>query len=336
MKLDEFNYSVPEHLIAQYPLKKRDQARLMIVDRKNNKISHDIFANIGEYLPPDSQIVLNNSKVIPARLLGRRKNKEGEVEIFLLKRLSDDGAYKTLLRPLRRLNNHDQIIFNGGALVAEILDWKTRTVRFNKRNVESYLDKIGHMPLPPYIKRPDEISDKKNYQTVYAKNKGSVASPTAGLHFTKGLISKLKKEGHTFHEVTLHVNYATFKAVEVEDIRQHKMHTEEYSISPKAYKALQEAKEKGQPVVAVGTTSCRVLETVAQSGKLTGETDLFIYPGCQFRTVDILITNFHQPLTTLLMLVYAFGGKELMQGAYAEAIKQEYRFYSYGDGMIIL
>ena len=336
MNIDEFHYDLPEALIAQEPLRRRDQARLMVIDRASGSIKHDVFKNIARYLPGKSCVVLNDSKVIPARLLGKRQPHGGEVEIFLLKKLADGYSYEALLRPLRRLKTGERIIFNGGKLVAQIKDRDNRVVRFNRRNITAQLNKIGRMPLPPYINRRDNAADRIYYQTVYARKAGSVASPTAGLHFTSRLLERLKQAGHAVEKVTLHVNYATFKPVEERDIIKHHMHTEEYSVTKKAFEALNKAKREGRKIVAVGTTACRVLETVAGSGTLKGETDIFIYPGYRFQMTDILLTNFHLPFSTLLMLVYAFGTKELIKRAYKEAIKQKYRFYSYGDAMIII
>ncbi|OGX30405.1 MAG: tRNA preQ1(34) S-adenosylmethionine ribosyltransferase-isomerase QueA [Omnitrophica WOR_2 bacterium RIFCSPHIGHO2_01_FULL_52_10] len=339
MQLSEFDFDLPRGLIAQYPLRQRDQARLMVIDRRNQAISHDVFAKVEKYLPPDSCIVLNDSKVIPARLLGRREKTPGKVEVFLLKKLPEgDGcSYETLIRPLHRLNLNEKIQFNGGSLTAELIDIEKRIVRFNRKDVAAQLRKHGHMPLPPYIKRADEPLDHKYYQTVYARKPGSVASPTAGLHFTPALLNALRKKGHGIETVTLHVNLATFRMVETDDITRHKMHTEEYSLTKKSFVSIQQTKTKGRKIVAVGTTSCRVLETLAaNSARLNGETDIFIYPGYTLSAVDILITNFHLPRSTLLMLVYAFGGTKLMKEAYAQAIREKYRFYSYGDAMIIV
>jgi S-adenosylmethionine:tRNA ribosyltransferase-isomerase len=335
MKLRHFDYRIPEHLIAQHPLQRRDQARLMAVDRHSGEITHNIFANLQRYLPLQSCLVLNDTKVIPARLLGRRAT-GADVEIFLLKKLADGYSYETLMRPLNRLNVGEQIAFNGGSIIARIEDKEKRIVRFNRKNLRAVLNKVGHMPLPPYIKRPDVASDRKDYQTVYAKQEGSVAAPTAGLHFTKAQLGKLKRQGHQIEHVTLHVNYGTFKPVEAEDITRHPMHVEDYAVTRRAYMAIQKAKSAGHKIVAVGTTSCRVLETVARTHVLQGETNLFVYPGIDFKMADILVTNFHLPRSTLLMLVYAFGGMGLMKKAYREAIKAKYRFYSYGDAMIIL
>ncbi len=333
MNLEDFAYVLPEKLIAQYPLTRRDQARLMVVDRSTQTIRHDAFANIDQYLPEKSHIVLNDSKVIPARLLGRRET-GGRVEIFLLKEI-EEGVYESLLRPLKKLKGGEKILIDGGTLVAEIIDREKRIVRFNRKKVLNYLEKVGHIPLPPYITRNDKAIDRKYYQTVFARKKGSVASPTAGLHFTNRLLTKLKKQ-HCIDKVTLHVNYGTFKPVEEKDVARHQMHFEDYSVTKATLIRIQKSKDQGRKIVAVGTTSCRVLETVARNNVLSGSTNIFMYPGYQFKMIDCLITNFHLPYSTLLMLVYAFGGEKLMKTAYKEAIKEKYRFYSYGDGMIIL
>ena len=335
MNLNRFDYDLPRSLIAQHPLHRRDHARLMVIDRVNQSIFHDVFSNIRSYLPSKSMLVLNDSKVIPARLLSTRST-GGQVEIFLLRKLEDGYSYEVLMRPTKRLKNGEIIVFGKSQLVAQIVDKEKRIVRFNKKNINAILGRIGHIPLPPYISRLDKAEDKKYYQTVYAKKDGSVASPTAGLHFTSSLLEKIKKDGHAVKKVTLHVSYGTFKPVEEEDVTNHKMHTEEYSLSESIFKSIRCAKEKGRKIVSVGTTSCRTLETVAKNGTLSGSTNIFIYPGCSFQWVDSLITNFHLPKSTLLMLVYAFGGEDLMRKAYQEAIREKYRFYSYGDGMIIL
>lgn len=345
MKLSEFSYRLPPDLIAQEPLKDREAARLLVVDKKTGTVSHSVFSGLKKFLPPKSLIVVNDSKVVPARLLGKRST-GGEVEIFLLKRLMihpgsgkavenyppREWVYEAMLRPAARLKQGEKIHF--GKVCATIEDLEQRIVSFNV-DVEKHLEKIGHMPLPPYIKRPDTTADKKDYQTVYAKKKGSVAAPTAGLHFTGKLLAQLQREGHSLAKVTLHVGQATFKPVEAENIEDHPMHFEDYEIPAASARAITAAKEKGRAVVAVGTTSCRVLEFFAQDGRLKGSTNLFIYPGYRFKMTDILITNFHLPASTLLMLVYAFGGTELMKRAYREAIEKKYRFYSYGDAMLI-
>ncbi|MFH1359870.1 MAG: tRNA preQ1(34) S-adenosylmethionine ribosyltransferase-isomerase QueA [Candidatus Omnitrophota bacterium] len=334
MKLQDFDYHLPQNLIAQYPLKRRDQARLLVLNRDKQTITHDRFANLEKYLPTESMIVLNDSKVICARLLGRKQRTGGQVEIFLLNQLADKYSYHALLRPVRRLKYHDQIQFDGNGLIAEIID--KNTVRFNQKNLTKALNRIGHMPLPPYIKRADEPIDRRYYQTVYANKEGSVAAPTAGLHFTQRLITRLMNQGHPFQKVTLHINYATFKPVEETDITKHKMHTERYHMTQETFKRIKRHKKEGKKILAVGTTSCRVLETVADTGQLQGNTDLFVYPGYRFHFVDILLTNFHLPLSTLLMLVSAFAGHALMKRAYQEAIRNQYRFFSYGDAMLVL
>ena len=336
MNLNDFTYDLPEDLIAQYPLMQRDQARLLIVDRSQKILTHDVFSNIGQYLPSKSCIVLNDSKVMPARLLGKKEKSGGGVEIFLLKKLSDGYSYEALLRPLKKIKTNDRIILNGSGIVAKIVDKDHRIVRFNTRNLTTFLNKIGHMPLPPYIKRKDEALDRKFYQTVYAREWGSVASPTAGLHFTKPLLDQLVKKGHTIKKLTLHINYGTFQPVEEQDITRHKMFSEDYAVAKRTFDNIKKDKENGLKVVAIGSTSCRVLEAVSRNGIFKGSTNIFIYPGFQFRLVDCLVTNFHLPFSTLLMLVYAFGTMELMKQAYSEAVKNRYRFYSYGDCMLIL
>ncbi len=330
--LDAYGYDLPEELIAQHPLTERDKAKLMVINRQAQTITHDIFSNIDRYLPHGTTFVVNNSKVIPARLLGVKPT-GGEVEVFLLKQL-DDYHFEALLRPLKRVREHEPIDFGFG-ISASLENREQRIVKFNQPNILPVLEKVGHIPLPPYIKRSDNIEDKEYYQTVYAKNLGSVASPTAGLHFTTTLINRLKEQGHHFYASTLHIGYGTFKPVETQDIRQHPMHTESYELLNEVYDTLLTSKAQKAPIAAVGTTSCRVLESVAASGKLTGDTNIFIYPGYEFKMVDILITNFHLPFSTLLMLVSAFGGYDLIRRAYQEAIAERYRFYSYGDAMII-
>ena len=330
-----YHYDLPDDLIAQYPLSRRDGARLMVIDRKTKGIIHDTFANLGQYLPTPSVFVVNNSKVIPARLLGHKVKTGGEVEIFLLKAQGDGVSFEALLRPLKKIKVGEVMAFSHG-VEAVLVDREKRIVRFNKPNILDHLREVGHIPLPPYINRDDEASDHEDYQTVYAKQAGSVAAPTAGLHFSEELIASLKARGDKFLELTLHINYGTFKPVESADIRQHPMHSEPYVINEAIYQDVLKARASGIGVVGVGTTSCRVLESAAISGQLAGETDIFIYPGYEFKRIDHLITNFHLPCSTLLMLVCAFGGYELMMQAYNEAIKERYRFYSYGDAMLIL
>ena len=333
--LEAYGYDLPEDLIAQHPARARDAARLLVIDRKDESVRNDEFANIGHYLPPETLLVVNNSKVVPARLLGRKSKTGGEVEIFLLKALEDGYCFEALLRPLKKIREGELMEFGHG-ITAVLMDKAQRIVRFNKKNIMRYLKGTGHMPLPPYIKRSDTQSDHIDYQTVYARHLGSVASPTAGLHFTRPLMSRLTACGHTFKELTLHIGYGTFKPVECADIRRHAMHTESYALSKAAYQTIGQARSGNRPIAAVGTTSCRVLESAARTGILKGETDIFIYPGHEFKAVNALITNFHLPHSTLLMLVCAFGGYDLIRRAYQEAIKERYRFYSYGDAMLIL
>lgn len=343
MKLQDFNFDLPQGFIAQYPLKNRDAARLMVLERTSGRIRHDIFSNLGKYLPAQSVLVVNDSKVIPARLFGKREETGGKVEVFLLNRLSDGYSFEALIRPLKKLKTNERINFNlpaGRQVVdsfyARLTDAQNKVVRFNRKDVLKHLDTFGHVPLPPYIKRPDGPLDREFYQTVYAKNSGSVASPTAGLHFSKPLLSSLKKDGHSIERLTLHVNYATFKPVCEEDITNHKMHQESYQISQKSWNTIGGARKKGQKIVAVGTTSCRVLEAVSKTRRLKDETDIFIYPGYNFQMTDALITNFHLPFSTLLILVCAFASRDLIMRAYEEAKAHKYRFYSYGDAMLIL
>ncbi len=336
MKLSDFNYNLPEELIAQYPLPKRENARLMVIHRACREIVCDYFSSLSRYLPRHSLLVLNNSKVIPARLLGKKEKSGGAVEIFLLRKLSDGISYEALLRPLRRIKENEAIVFNGNSLKAFLVDKKKRIVRFNTPHVERHLARIGHMPLPPYIKRKDEKLDRKFYQTVYAAKPGSVAAPTAGLHFTAKGLKELQKHGHHCVNVTLHINYATFEPVQAEDVISHRMHRESYEMPKRTYDIIKKAKANGQAVVAVGTTSCRVLETVAVTNRLKGDTDLFIYPGYTFQMVDCLLTNFHLPKSTLLMLVAAFASHDLIMEAYKKAIAEKFRFFSYGDCMLII
>jgi S-adenosylmethionine:tRNA ribosyltransferase-isomerase len=337
MDLSVFDYHLPGELVAQYPLRKRDAARLLILDRKTGRLRHDVFLNIGRYLPPKSLVIANDSRVIPARLLGSKARNGAGVEVFLLKPL-DHRTFEVLLRPLRRILPDEVFEFPGGVR-ARLIDREKRIVRFEKDNVLRILKDIGHMPLPPYIRRPDGASDHQDYQTVYARRPGSVAAPTAGLHFTIPLIASLKREGHLFSKVTLHVGLGTFKPVEVQDIRGHVMHREDYEIPRRLVSTLTRGPGERPPVVAIGTTSARALESFARTGERCGSTGLFIYPGESprpFRLTDILVTNFHLPRSSLLMLVSAFAGTDLTRQAYAEAVRKKYRFYSYGDAMIIL
>ncbi len=333
--LESYDYPFDPALIAQYPTAQRDAARLMVINRAQGTITHDVFRNIATYLPQKVAFVVNNSKVIPARLLGKKQSTGAAVEVFLLSSLKDGSRFQALLKPLKRIKEGEILEFVEG--VTAVLEDKERgIVCFNKPNIIEYLQSIGHMPLPPYIKRPDESRDKVDYQTVYAKEQGSVAAPTAGLHFTDDLIGALKTQGHSFLELTLHINYGTFKPVECSDIRQHPMHTEYYSIHKETLEGIAQAKASHTPIVAIGTTSCRVLESPALYGASVGETNIFMYPGFVFKSTDMLVTNFHLPRSTLLMLVSAFGGYDVIKKAYSEALKERYRFYSYGDAMLIV
>jgi len=348
MKRDDLFYELPPELIAQHPLANRGHARLLVIDRLSQTLTHSRFDQLAKFLPAKSFLVVNDSKVIPARLLGTKERSGGKVEIFLLKKLSDDYTYEALLRPLNKIKIGDVVRFENSRLTVTVTDTKKRLVlsagdsrptalvKFNFKNITTHINRVGHMPLPPYIKRSDEKSDRKYYQTVYAKQAGSVAAPTAGLHFTAAHLNALKKRGHETLRTTLHVNYATFKEIEEDDVLKHKMHFESYEVAAAAWRKMQSYRKAGKKAVAVGTTSCRVIESVATSGKMKGETNLFIYPGYKIQTTDALITNFHLPYSSLLLLVYAFGGTDLLKKAYQEAIKEKYRFFSYGDAMVII
>lgn len=336
MKRSDLFYTLPSELIAQNPLKNRNAARLLTIDRSSGQIKHCHFSDLNHILPAKSFCIINDSKVIPARLLGTKRRSGGSVEIFMLKKSSDHDTYEVLLRPLSKIKDGDMIEFENSSLVATVTDTARRLVKFNFKNIAQHLARIGHMPLPPYIKRPAQKMDQEYYQTVYAKHAGSVAAPTAGLHFTQEQVNALKKQGHDFLRTTLHVNYATFKDIEEDNVFDHKMHFESYDVSPAALRKIRSFRQAGRRAVAVGTTSCRVIESVAKTGQLRGETDLFIYPGYQFQMTDALITNFHLPYSSLLLLVYAFGGMGLIKEAYQQAIRKKYRFFSYGDAMLIL
>ena len=333
--LPSYFYKLPEGLIAQHPLTKRDDARLMVLDRKQKTITHERFSNLDRYLPKETHFVINNSKVIPARLLGVKRGTGGLVEVFLLKALEDGYSFEALLKPLKKINL-GQVLDFGQGLQAHLVDKEQKIVKFNKKNIIRFLEKTGHIPLPPYIKREDTPADRYDYQTVYAKKLGSVAAPTAGLHFTNSLIHRLKAKGNEFSELTLHINYGTFKPVECEDIRSHQMHEETYMMANSVYQNILKAKKEQKSICAVGTTSCRVLESIGLGRPTAGSTNLFIYPRFSFTMTDCLITNFHLPYSSLLMLVCAFGGYDLVMEAYRNAIQEKYRFYSYGDAMLII
>ena len=339
MKVTEFDYDLPEELIAQVPIKKRDESRLMVLDRKNKTIEHKKFKDIIEYLEPGDVLVRNNTKVIPARLYGNKET-GAKVEFLLLNNIEGD-IWECIVRPGNKLHIGAKVIFGDGLLKAEILDTMeggTRKVKFSYEGIfNEILDKIGLMPLPPYIH--ESLKDNDRYQTVYAKYEGSAAAPTAGLHFTDELLKKLEEKGVIIANVTLHVGIGTFRPVKEENVEEHKMHTEHFYIKKEDAEKINNAKTKEKRVIAVGTTSCRVLETIADEKGLVketeGDTGIYIYPGYKFKCLDGLITNFHLPQSTLLMLVSALAGKEYIMEAYKEAVKEKYRFFSFGDAMFI-
>lgn len=340
MKLEEFDYELPEELIAQHPSKKRDEARLMVLNRKDRSIEHRIFKDIIEYLNPGDCLVINNTKVLPARLYGIKEDTKVPVEFLLLKRIEDD-IWEVMVRPGRRIKEGAQISFGEGLLkakVLEVLENGNRKVVFSYDGIfNEILDKIGLMPLPPYIK--ESLKEKDRYQTVYAKYEGSAAAPTAGLHFTEELLKKIEEKGVIIANVTLHVGIGTFRPVKVEEIEKHQMHSEHYYIKEEDAQKINKAKQEGRRVIACGTTSCRVLESVADENGLVketeGDTSIFIYPGYSYKCIDAIITNFHLPKSTLVMLVSAFADREFIMEAYKLAVKEEYKFFSFGDAMFI-
>lgn len=341
MKVSDFDYELPEELIAQTPLDKRDESRLLVYHRNSKAVEHCIFRNIEDFLLPGDCLVVNDTKVIPARLLGYREDTGGRMEFVLLSRENDD-TWRVLVKPGRRAKIGSRFLFGDGLLKAEVLD-KTeeggRIVRFFFDGVfEEVLDQAGIMPLPPYIH--EELKDKNRYQTVYARHSGSAAAPTAGLHFTPELLKRLKEKGVNFAKVTLHVGLGTFRPVKVENIQEHIMHKEKFEVSREAAEVINEAKRSGKRIIAVGTTSLRTLESISDDNGMihagSGETGIFIYPGYRFKVVDALITNFHLPRSTLLMLVSAMTGREEILQVYQEAIARRYRFFSFGDAMLIV
>lgn len=339
MNLKEFDYYLPEELIAQHPMEKRDMSRLMVLDKETGHIEHKIFKDIVDYFDEGDCLVLNNTRVIPARLLGEKEGSGGKIEFVLLKCVKDD-VWEVILRPGRKAKPGARFVFGNGELraeILEILEEGNRLVRFEYEGVfQEVLDRVGTMPLPPYI--TEKLDNPERYQTVYAKYNGSAAAPTAGLHFTKELLNTIENKGVKIVYVMLHVGLGTFRPVKVDDITKHKMHSEYYSISKETCDTINAAKRAGNKIVAVGTTSSRVLETVGCNGQLhpcEGWTDIFIYPGYQFQIVDRLITNFHLPQSTLIMLVSALAGRENILNAYSEAVKDKYRFFSFGDAMFI-
>ena len=342
MKLTDYDYDLPEALIAQQPCPQRDASRLMVVDRQTRKIHHTQFSQIGEFLPTRSLLVINDTKVIPARLIGRKLPTGGKIEL-LLTRQKGANTWEALVKPGRRVTHGTRLTFGEGVLTGKVLAKSSLglyTVRFKYNgDFEEILAQVGRVPLPPYIKREPNRTDKEEYQCVYAKEAGAIAAPTAGLHFTLELLDKLKRDGIHCATLTLHVGLGTFQPVKVEDVETHKMHSEYFEFSQASANRINAARREERKIVAVGTTSVRALETVASDCSVNsyrGYTDIFIYPGYQFKVVDALVTNFHLPKSTLLMLVSAFAGHEFIFEAYQEAIAQKYRFYSYGDAMLIL
>lgn len=341
MNVKDYDYDLPEELIAQDPLEDRSSSRLMVLDRQTGDVEHRHFTDILEYLHPGDCLVINNTKVIPARLFGVKEDTQAKIEVLLLKRKEND-IWETLVKPGKKAKPGTKLVFGDGLLTAEVVDVVeegNRLIQFHYDGIfEEILDQLGQMPLPPYITH--QLKDKNRYQTVYAKYDGSAAAPTAGLHFTKELLQKVKDMGVDIAEVTLHVGLGTFRPVKVENVLDHHMHSEFYMVSQEAADKINRAKENGHRVIAVGTTSTRTLEAAAdENGRLhetSGWTEIFIYPGYQFKVIDALITNFHLPQSTLVMLVSALAGREHVLHAYEIAVKERYRFFSFGDAMLIL
>lgn len=341
MKTSDFYYDLPKELIAQDPLEDRSSSRLLVLHRKSGRVEHRVFTDIVEYLKPGDCLVRNNTKVIPARLYGTRVDTGATIELLLLKRMEND-VWETLVKPGKKARQGVVISFGDGILTGEIIDVKedgNRLIQFRYEGIfEEILDQLGQMPLPPYITHT--LKDKNRYQTVYAKYEGSAAAPTAGLHFTEKLFQKLEEKGVLVANVTLHVGLGTFRPVKVDDVSKHHMHTEFYQVTKEEADRINKAKQAGGRIVCVGTTSCRTIESAAdENGVLKpgqGDTDIFIYPGYSFKMMDVLITNFHLPESTLLMLVSALAGKEQVMRVYEEAVRERYRFFSFGDAMIIL
>lgn len=341
MKVSDFDFYLPEEQIAQHPLMERDEARLMVLDKKSGNIEHKVFKDVINYLNPGDCLVLNDTRVLPARLLGAKEGSGGKIEFLLLKRVEKD-TWETLVKPGKRAQIGSTFIFGNGDLKAEVIDIGeegSRIVKFFYNGIfEEVLDKLGHMPLPPYIK--EKLEDKEMYQTVYSREQGSAAAPTAGLHFTKELLRAIEEKGVKIAYLTLHVGLGTFRPVKVEDVNSHVMHSEYYSLTKENADIINECKAKGKKVISVGTTSTRTLETIGDENskvrEQSGWTDIFIYPGYKFKIVDSIITNFHLPKSTLLMLVSAISSRDIIINAYETAVRENYRFFSFGDGMFIL
>lgn len=343
MKVSLFDYNLPEELIAQYPLPERDESRLMVLNRNTRGIQHTTFSQLPEFLSPGDLMVLNNTRVIPARLIGRKEKTGGKVEVLLLSP-KDKGLWEAMVKRSSRITPGTKVIFGDGRLVARILgktETQERLIQFQHNgDLRGLLEEFGRPPLPPYIKREAEDSDRERYQTVYAKKNGAVAAPTAGLHFTEALLGKMEAKGIKKVELTLHVGLGTFLPVRTENVEDHNLHEENLEITSEAARQVNETRASGRRIVAVGTTSVRAIESAADvNGHISprsGSTGIFIYPGYKFRAVDALVTNFHLPMSTLLMLVSAFAGREFIMEAYREAVRERYRFYSYGDAMLIM
>ncbi|MBY1807780.1 tRNA preQ1(34) S-adenosylmethionine ribosyltransferase-isomerase QueA [Clostridioides difficile] len=340
MKTSDFKFDLPQELIAQVPIEDRASSRLMVLDKETGNIEHKVFRDIIEYLNPGDCLVLNNTRVIPVRLIGEKLETGGKIEFLLLKRTEED-TWQALVKPGKRAKVGTKFSFGNGKLIGEVVDLSdegSRIIKFHYDGIfEEILDELGNMPLPPYITA--RLDEKERYQTVYSKHNGSAAAPTAGLHFTEELLNKIKEKGVDIAFVTLHVGLGTFRPVKVEDVLNHKMHSEYYMVSQEAADKINRAKENGKNVICVGTTSCRTIESACnEDGKMketSGWTEIFIYPGYKFKVLDKLITNFHLPESTLIMLVSAICGKDNVLNAYNEAVKERYRFFSFGDAMII-
>jgi S-adenosylmethionine:tRNA ribosyltransferase-isomerase len=340
LQLKDFDFDLPEGLIAQHPAEKRDECRLMVLNKDKGEIEHKVFKDIIDYLNPGDCLVLNDTRVIPARLIGAKEGSGGKIELLLLKRIDKD-TWETLVKPGKKAKVGARFEFGDGILkaeVKEVAEEGNRIIKFEYKGIfEEILDELGQMPLPPYI--TEKLKDKEQYQTVYSKNEGSAAAPTAGLHFTNELLDKIRKKGIKTVFLTLHVGLGTFRPVKVENIEQHHMHSEFYILSKESADTINDTKEKGGRVISVGTTSTRTLETIGdEKGRVkesTGWTDIFIYPGYKYRVVDGLITNFHLPESTLIMLVSALSSREIVMNAYERAVKEKYRFFSFGDAMFI-
>ena len=342
-KLGDFNYSLPKKFIAQYPEARRDYSKLMVVHKDTGEIEHRKFYNVVDYMRKNDLLVVNNTKVFPARLFATKDRTDAKVEVFLLRELSQN-LWEVMVRPARKVRIGNKLVFTKD-LMCDVIDNTVsggRVVRFEygEGDFHKIIDRIGTSPLPPYIDREADKNDKKRYQTVYASSKGAVAAPTAGLHFSNGLIGKLKKKGVKIETVTLHIGLGTFRPVQVEDLNRHQMDSEYFEVSTDTSMAINQARKRHRKIIAVGTSTVRALETIAISGfQVTpkrGSTDKFIYPPYEYKMVDKIISNFHSPQSTLLMMVSAFSGRKLIKKAYLEAKKKDYRFLSYGDAMIIL